>query len=164
LIAPSFSAGHSLRDARDARFRFRSCPKARHANDDPRGGGERFADEQINARWPPPRFLIDREDRFPRELWPQSRWARWACTASPWRNNGAGWAWAISTMSSRWRKSAGPRRGRPVLWRALQPVRQPDPPLGQPEQKAKYLPKLISGEHVGSLAMSEAGRDRTWFR
>jgi isovaleryl-CoA dehydrogenase len=25
-----------------------------------------------------------------------------------------------------------------------------------PEQKARYLPKLISGEHVGSLAMSEA--------
>ncbi len=28
---------------------------------------------------------------------------------------------------------------------------------GTPEQKAKYLPKLISGEHVGSLAMSEPG-------
>ena len=28
---------------------------------------------------------------------------------------------------------------------------------GNPEQKAKYLPELISGEHVGSLAMSEAG-------
>lgn len=28
---------------------------------------------------------------------------------------------------------------------------------GSPEQKTKYLPKLISGEHVGSLAMSEAG-------
>jgi len=26
-----------------------------------------------------------------------------------------------------------------------------------PEQKRRYLPKLISGEHVGSLAMSEAG-------
>ena len=26
-----------------------------------------------------------------------------------------------------------------------------------PEQKVKYLPQLISGEHVGSLAMSEAG-------
>jgi isovaleryl-CoA dehydrogenase len=26
-----------------------------------------------------------------------------------------------------------------------------------PAQKAKYLPKLVSGEHVGSLAMSEAG-------
>lgn len=32
---------------------------------------------------------------------------------------------------------------------------------GTPEQKAKYLPKLISGEHVGALAMSEpnAGSD-----
>ena len=28
---------------------------------------------------------------------------------------------------------------------------------GTVEQKAKYLPKLISGEHVGSLAMSEPG-------
>jgi len=28
---------------------------------------------------------------------------------------------------------------------------------GTDEQKRKYLPKLISGEHVGSLAMSEAG-------
>jgi len=32
---------------------------------------------------------------------------------------------------------------------------------GNPEQKAKYLPRLISGEHVGALAMSEpsAGSD-----
>jgi isovaleryl-CoA dehydrogenase len=28
---------------------------------------------------------------------------------------------------------------------------------GSPAQKTKYLPKLISGEHVGALAMSEAG-------
>jgi isovaleryl-CoA dehydrogenase len=28
---------------------------------------------------------------------------------------------------------------------------------GNDEQKQKYLPKLISGEHVGALAMSEAG-------
>ncbi len=28
---------------------------------------------------------------------------------------------------------------------------------GSPEQKAKYLPRLISGDHVGALAMSEAG-------
>lgn len=28
---------------------------------------------------------------------------------------------------------------------------------GTPEQKAKYLPGLISGQHVGALAMSEAG-------
>jgi isovaleryl-CoA dehydrogenase len=28
---------------------------------------------------------------------------------------------------------------------------------GNAEQKARYLPKLVSGEHVGALAMSEAG-------
>jgi isovaleryl-CoA dehydrogenase len=28
---------------------------------------------------------------------------------------------------------------------------------GTPEQRSKYLPKLISGEHVGALAMSEPG-------
>lgn len=28
---------------------------------------------------------------------------------------------------------------------------------GNPEQKRRYLPKLISGEHVGALAMSETG-------
>lgn len=28
---------------------------------------------------------------------------------------------------------------------------------GNDEQKSKYLPKLVSGEHVGALAMSEAG-------
>lgn len=28
---------------------------------------------------------------------------------------------------------------------------------GTPEQRAKYLPKLISGEHIGALAMSEPG-------
>lgn len=28
---------------------------------------------------------------------------------------------------------------------------------GTPDQKAKYLPKLLSGEHIGSLAMSEPG-------
>ncbi|MCP5072222.1 MAG: isovaleryl-CoA dehydrogenase, partial [Rhodobacteraceae bacterium] len=28
---------------------------------------------------------------------------------------------------------------------------------GNAEQKAKYLPRLISGDHVGALAMSEAG-------
>jgi isovaleryl-CoA dehydrogenase len=43
-------------------------------------------------------------------------------------------------------------------------VRQPDPPLGHAEQKQKYLPKLISGEHVGSLAMSEAGSGPTSCR
>jgi hypothetical protein len=47
--------------------------------------------------------------------------------------------------------------GRPVLRRALQPVRQPDPAATARGAEAKYLPKLVSGEHVGALAMSEPG-------
>src|SRR6185436_4255361 len=30
---------------------------------------------------------------------------------------------------------------------------------GTPAQKKKYLPKLVSGEHVGALAMSEPGAE-----
>jgi isovaleryl-CoA dehydrogenase len=33
----------------------------------------------------------------------------------------------------------------------------PTPIWGDPDQKARYLPKLISGQHVGALAMSEPG-------
>ena len=48
--------------------------------------------------------------------------------------------------------------GRPVLRRPFQPLRQPDPPQRQRRAEApNYLPKLISGEHVGALAMSEPG-------
>ncbi len=49
-------------------------------------------------------------------------------------------------------------RGRALLRRALQPLRQPDPPQRHATSRsARYLPKLISGEHVGALAMSEPG-------
>ena len=33
---------------------------------------------------------------------------------------------------------------------------------GTAEQKAKYLPKLITGEHIGALAMSEPNAVRTF--
>ena len=49
-------------------------------------------------------------------------------------------------------------RGRPLLRRALQPVRQPAAPERHATRSAtRYLPKLVSGEHVGALAMSEPG-------
>ena len=35
---------------------------------------------------------------------------------------------------------------------------------GTEEQKERYLPKLVSGEHVGALAMSESGSAATWCR
>ena len=49
--------------------------------------------------------------------------------------------------------------GRALLRRAFQPLRQPDPPQRHAtSRRRRYLPKLISGEHVGALAMSRAGR------
>ena len=35
---------------------------------------------------------------------------------------------------------------------------------GNEAQKRRYLPKLISGEHVGALAMSEPGAGRRWLQ
>jgi len=35
---------------------------------------------------------------------------------------------------------------------------------GSEAQKRKYLPKLVTGEHVGALAMSEPGAAPTWCR
>ena len=84
-------------------------------------------------------------------------WASWACTASPSRRNAAGRASAISSIAWRWRRSAAARPRRAFLRRAFESVRQPDPPQRHDEQKKRYLPKLISGEHVGALAMSEPG-------
>ena len=85
--------------------------------------------------------------------------ARSGCWASPWRRSAAARASAISSTASRWRRSAArrPRSGL-SLWRALQSLRQPAPPLGHRlSRRQRYLPKLISGEHVGALAMSEPG-------
>ena len=100
---------------------------------------------------------IDRDNVFPRGPVAAS-WATSACSASPWRRSTAAPAWATSRTSSRWRRSrARSASRRPLLRRALQPVRQPDPAQRQRGAEAQYLPKLISGEHVGALAMSEPG-------
>ena len=85
--------------------------------------------------------------------------ARSACTASRSRRNSAAPAWAISNIASRWRKSsrARPRSACPM---ARIPIfaSTRSAATARDEQKRRYLPKLISGEHVGALAMSEAGR------
>ena len=88
--------------------------------------------------------------------------ARSACSASRPARNTAGQGWAISRIASPWRRSrAAPARsvcryGAHSNLCVNQLNRN-----GNAEQKRKYLPKLISGEHVGALAMSEpnAGSD-----
>jgi isovaleryl-CoA dehydrogenase len=93
----------------------------------------------------------------------------------PVAKNGRAWAcWASPCRGIRRRQHGLPgphdrhggnqprqcQRG-PELRRAQQPVREPDQAQRHRAQRAKYLPKLISGEHVGALAMSEPGAGST---
>ena len=102
-----------------------------------------------------------RRDRRRQRLPPRAlarRWASWACTASPSRKSSAAWASATSSTSWPWRRSPAPRPRVGLSYGAhsnlcVNQIRR----WGTPEQKRRYLPKLISGEHVGALAMSEAG-------
>jgi len=105
---------------------------------------------------------IDRGNQFRRTCG-----ARWAISASriTVEETTAHGPWA--TLAHVGRDGGGEPRlgvGRAVLRRALEPVRQPDPPQRHRGAEAPLLPKLVSGEHVGALAMSEPARARTSCR
>jgi len=112
----------------------------------------RFADEQIM----PLAAEIDRNDRFPRELWePMGALGLHGVTVEEeWGGLGLGYLEHTIAVEevSRASGSVGLSYGAHSNL-CVNQIRR----WGSPEQKAKYLPKLISGEHVGSLAMSEAG-------
>ena len=83
---------------------------------------------------------------------------RSACSASPSRRNTAARRWATSRTSSRWRRSRAPRRRsacRTARTRTSASTRSAA--TAARRRSSKYLPKLVSGEHVGALAMSEPG-------
>jgi isovaleryl-CoA dehydrogenase len=112
----------------------------------------RFARERIAPR----AEEIDRSNEFPRDLWPELGAAGLLGITVPDRWGGAnlGYLAHIICMEeiSRASGSVGLSYGAHSNLCVNQLRR-----WGTPEQKARYLPKLISGEHVGSLAMSEAG-------
>lgn len=112
----------------------------------------RFADEQIA----PLAERTDREDRFPRELWePMGALGLHGITVEEeWGGLGLGYLEHVIAVEevSRASASVGLSYGAHSNL-CLNQIRR----WGDDDQKAKYLPKLISGEHVGSLAMSEAG-------
>jgi isovaleryl-CoA dehydrogenase len=116
----------------------------------------RFADEQIM----PLAAEIDANDRFPRELWePMGALGLHGITVEEeWGGLGLGYLEHTIAVEevSRASGSVGLSYGAHSNL-CVNQIRR----WGNPEQKAKYLPKLISGEHVGSLAMSEvsAGSD-----
>ena len=111
----------------------------------------RFADQQIA----PLAEKIDSEDRFPRELWPaMGELGLHGITVEPeWGGLGLGYLEHVIAVEevSRASASVGLSYGAHSNL-CVNQIRR----WGNEEQKAKYLPKLISGEHVGSLAMSEA--------
>ena len=99
---------------------------------------------------------IDREDSFPRELWPEmGALGLHGITVSE-AEGGAGLGYLEHCIAmeeiSRASGSVGLSYGAHSNLCVNQIFR-----WGTPEQKRRYLPKLISGEHLGALAMSEAG-------
>ncbi|MBA3520125.1 MAG: isovaleryl-CoA dehydrogenase [Rhizobiales bacterium] len=99
---------------------------------------------------------VDREDWFPRELWPEmGALGLHGVTVSE-EEGGAGLGYLEHCIAmeevSRASGSVGLSYGAHSNLCVNQIFR-----WGSPEQKARYLPKLLSGEHLGALAMSEAG-------
>jgi isovaleryl-CoA dehydrogenase len=99
---------------------------------------------------------IDRTNAFPRELWPQlgALGLHGITVEEEWGGSGLGYLEHCIAMEEVSRASAavGLSYGAHSNLCVNQLRRN-----GTAEQKRRYLPKLISGEHVGALAMSEPG-------
>jgi isovaleryl-CoA dehydrogenase len=112
----------------------------------------RFAEERIAPR----AHEIDRSNEFPRDLWTEAGDLGLLGMTVSTEDGGSGMGYLahtvameeISRASAAVGLSYGAHSNLCVNQLALN---------GSAAQKAKYLPKLISGEHVGALAMSEPG-------
>ncbi len=113
---------------------------------------ERFAADRIA----PLAAEIDATNIFPRQLWPEmgDLGLHGVTVEEEWGGLGLGYLEHVVAMEevSRASASVGLSYGAHSNL-CVNQIRR----WGTPEQKTRYLPKLISGEHVGSLAMSEAG-------
>jgi isovaleryl-CoA dehydrogenase len=124
-------------------------------------GEEIDALRETVARWAQDKLAplaagIDRDNDMPRDLWTQmGELGLLGMTADP-EFGGSGFGYLAHTVAmeevSRASASVGLSYGAHSNLCVNQINR-----WGNAEQKAKYLPKLCSGEHVGSLAMSEPG-------
>lgn len=112
----------------------------------------RWAQERLK----PMAAAIDRDNVFPAELWPEMGALGLLGVTVEEEYGGAGMGYLahviaveeIARASASVSLSYGAHSNLCVNQIRLN---------GTPEQKRKYLPKLVSGAHVGALAMSEAG-------
>ncbi|MEJ2015030.1 MAG: acyl-CoA dehydrogenase family protein, partial [Limibacillus sp.] len=99
---------------------------------------------------------IDRTDQFPRQLWPKmgDLGLHGITVEEEYGGSGLGYLEHVVAVEevSRASASIGLSYGAHSNLCVNQIRRN-----GNEDQKQRYLPKLISGEHVGSLAMSEPG-------
>src|SRR6202167_3193228 len=113
---------------------------------------QRFAEERIAPR----ANEIDRSNVFPRDLWTHlGELGFLGMTVSP-DYGGAGLGYLAHTVAMEEISRASAAVGLSYGAHSNLCVNQIALNANE-EQKRRYLPKLISGEHVGSLAMSEAG-------
>jgi len=113
---------------------------------------QNFAQEKIAPR----ADEIDRTNQFPRDLWPQmgELGLHGITVEEEYGGAGLGYLEHVIAMEeiSRASASVGLSYGAHSNLCVNQIRRN-----GNEDQKRRYLPKLISGEHVGALAMSEPG-------
>src|SRR3954449_750109 len=113
---------------------------------------ERFARDKIA----PIAAEIDETDEFPRHLWPQMGELGLHGITVEEEYGGLGLGYLEDVVApeegARASASVGLSYGAHSNL-CINQIRR----WANDEQKAKYLPKLISGEHVSALAMSEAG-------
>lgn len=99
---------------------------------------------------------IDREDRFPRELWPEmgALGLHGITVEEEWGGSGMGYLEHCVAVEeiSRASASVGLSYGAHSNL-SINQLRR----WGSDAQKSRHLPALISGEHLGGLAMSEPG-------
>src|SRR5258708_7713433 len=111
-----------------------------------------FSDKEIAPR----AAEIDRDNQFPRDLWPKMGALGLHGITAPEEHGGLGLGYLEHCVAmeeiSRASASIGLSYGAHSNLCINQLTRN-----GSAAQQARYLPKLISGEHIGALAMSEPG-------